>query len=124
MFWCHLCPQDYVGISAIADDTTRLSSPGANASTTVFTDHHRRACLRRDAAVPAERAARDSRHGPRSDGLTMSEVIEQPAPDGKYMIDSYGDWAAGEGVPIVTAEAVDLLNAETKPWTRFATNGA
>lgn len=54
----------------------------------------------------------------------MSDLVDQPAPDGKYMIDSYGDWAKGEGVPIVTAGAVDLLSAQVAPWSRFGTNGA
>lgn len=55
----------------------------------------------------------------------MSEIlVDQPAPDGKYMIDSYGDWAKGEGVPIVTAGTVDLLKAQVAPWSRFGTNGA
>lgn len=55
----------------------------------------------------------------------MTEIlVEQPAPDGKYMIDSYGDWAKGEGVPIVTAETADLLSASVAPWRRFGMNGA
>lgn len=55
----------------------------------------------------------------------MSEIlIDQPAPDGKYMIDSYGDWANGEGVPIVSAAAVDLLRTQVAPWSRFGTMGA
>lgn len=54
----------------------------------------------------------------------MSDVIEQPAPDGKYMIDSYGEWAKGEGVPIVVAPDADLLTAAVTPWPRFGTNGA
>jgi mannose-6-phosphate isomerase-like protein (cupin superfamily) len=55
----------------------------------------------------------------------MSEIlVDQPAPDGKYMIDSYGDWAKAENVPIVTAPAVDLLSAAVAPWPRFGTRGA
>lgn len=55
----------------------------------------------------------------------MSEIlIDQPAPDGKYMIDSYGDWAQAEGVPIVTAAEADLLSTAVAPWPRFGSNGA
>jgi mannose-6-phosphate isomerase-like protein (cupin superfamily) len=48
----------------------------------------------------------------------------QPAPAGKYLVDSYEDWAKGEGVPIHTGAALDLLQAEVKPWARFGVNGA
>lgn len=55
----------------------------------------------------------------------MSEIlIDQPAPDGKYMIDSYGDWAQAEGVPIITAVEADLLSTTVTPWRRFGSNGA
>lgn len=53
----------------------------------------------------------------------MSE-INQPAPAGKYLVDSYEDWASGEGIPMHTGAAVDLLTAEVKPWARFGLNGA
>jgi mannose-6-phosphate isomerase-like protein (cupin superfamily) len=46
------------------------------------------------------------------------------APPGKYLVDSYEDWAKGEGIPIVTGPAADLLAVETKPWARFGVNGA
>src|SRR3954451_17071122 len=48
----------------------------------------------------------------------------QPAPAGKYLVDPYEDWAKGERVPIHTGAAVDLLQAEVKPWARFGVNGA
>ena len=48
----------------------------------------------------------------------------RPAPAGKYLVDSYEDWAKGEGVPIHTGAALDLLKAEVKPWARFGVNGA
>jgi mannose-6-phosphate isomerase-like protein (cupin superfamily) len=54
----------------------------------------------------------------------MSDLMDQHAPDGKYMIDSYGDWANGEGVPIVTAAEADLLITAVAPWPRFGTKGA
>jgi mannose-6-phosphate isomerase-like protein (cupin superfamily) len=50
--------------------------------------------------------------------------IHQPAPAGKYLVDPYEDWAKGEGVPIHTGAAVDLLKAEVKPWARFGLDGA
>jgi mannose-6-phosphate isomerase-like protein (cupin superfamily) len=50
--------------------------------------------------------------------------INQPAPAGKYLIDPYEEWAKGEGIPIVTGAAVDLLAVEPKPWARFGVNGA
>lgn len=53
----------------------------------------------------------------------MSE-LNQPAPPGKFLVDPYQEWAKGEGVPIHTGAAVDLLAAETKPWPRFGVNGA
>jgi mannose-6-phosphate isomerase-like protein (cupin superfamily) len=50
--------------------------------------------------------------------------INQPAPAGKYLVDSYEDWAKGEGVPIHTGASIDLIAAEVKPWARFGLNGA
>lgn len=55
----------------------------------------------------------------------MSDIlIDKPAPDGKYMIDSYGDWARAEDVPIVTAAEADLLTTAVAPWPRFGSKGA
>jgi mannose-6-phosphate isomerase-like protein (cupin superfamily) len=54
----------------------------------------------------------------------MSDILDQPAPAGKYMIDTYEDWAAAQGVPILSDFAVDLLHAETAPWARFDVKGA
>ncbi|MEA2937423.1 MAG: hypothetical protein QOC56_927 [Alphaproteobacteria bacterium] len=45
-------------------------------------------------------------------------------PAGKYMIDSYLDWAAHEGVPIHEGFGLDLGAVETRPWPRFGVNGA
>jgi mannose-6-phosphate isomerase-like protein (cupin superfamily) len=53
----------------------------------------------------------------------MNET-NQLAPAGKYLVDSYENWAKGEGVPIHTGAAVDLLKAEVRPWARFGVNGA
>ncbi len=50
--------------------------------------------------------------------------IDQAAPAGKYLVDSYEDWAKGEGIPIVTGAAIDLLALEPRPWDRFGVNGA
>jgi mannose-6-phosphate isomerase-like protein (cupin superfamily) len=46
------------------------------------------------------------------------------APAGKYLVDSYEDWAKGEGIPIVTGRAIDLFAVECQPWPRFGVNGA
>ena len=56
----------------------------------------------------------------------MSAVVEQvfETPAGKYLVDPYENWAAGEGLPIHTGVALDLNTAETKPWARFGVNGA
>lgn len=54
----------------------------------------------------------------------MSDSLVQPAPAGKYMMDTYEDWAAAQGVPIVSDFAVDLLRIETAPWARFGVRGA
>ncbi|MEA2951979.1 MAG: hypothetical protein QOJ96_1499 [Alphaproteobacteria bacterium] len=50
--------------------------------------------------------------------------LNQPAPPGKFLVDPYEEWAKGEGIPIVTGPAVDLLAVEPKPWARFGVNGA
>jgi mannose-6-phosphate isomerase-like protein (cupin superfamily) len=50
--------------------------------------------------------------------------LNQPAPPGKFLVDPYEAWAKGEGIPIVTGSAVDLLAVEPKPWARFGVNGA
>ncbi len=47
-----------------------------------------------------------------------------PNPDLKFLLDPYGDWAKGEGVPIVEALGLDLFDVETKPWARFGIDGA
>jgi mannose-6-phosphate isomerase-like protein (cupin superfamily) len=50
--------------------------------------------------------------------------IDQTAPPGKYLVDTYEDWAKGEGIPIVTGAAIDLLAVEPEPWARFGVDGA
>ena len=45
----------------------------------------------------------------------------KPAP---YQVDSYKEWAAGEGVPIYDDFAVDLCTLEVAPWPRFGAHGA
>ena len=57
------------------------------------------------------------------DGTAPNE-LNQPAPAGKYLVDSYEDWARDEGVPIHTGASVDMLAAEVKPWARYGLNGA
>ncbi len=52
------------------------------------------------------------------------EEINQPAPAGTFLVDSYEDWARAEGVPVHTGASVDMLKAAVKPWARFGVNGA
>ena len=40
-------------------------------------------------------------------------------PDIKFLLDPYGDWAKGEGVPITEGLGMDLFEVQTKPWARF-----
>jgi mannose-6-phosphate isomerase-like protein (cupin superfamily) len=54
----------------------------------------------------------------------MTETLQAPAPAGKYLVDSYGDWAKREGIPIVTGAVLDLLAIETRKWARFDMDGA
>jgi mannose-6-phosphate isomerase-like protein (cupin superfamily) len=37
----------------------------------------------------------------------------------RYLIDSYREWTAGEGVPIIESVGVDLNAIETAPWPRL-----
>jgi mannose-6-phosphate isomerase-like protein (cupin superfamily) len=54
----------------------------------------------------------------------MSDEIIAPAPEGKYMVDAYDNWARAEGVPVHEALAFDLNTVATKPWARLGVNGA
>ena len=56
----------------------------------------------------------------------MSSQIEETfaAPVGKYLVDSYEDWALGEGVPIYRGNNVSLNALETQLWPRFGLRGA
>ena len=51
-------------------------------------------------------------------------MTDAPNQDLKFLLDPYGDWAKGEGVPIVEALGLDLFEVETKPWARWGTDGA
>src|SRR5918911_2215035 len=37
----------------------------------------------------------------------------------RFLIDSYLDWVAGEGLPVVEDFGVNLLAIETAPWARM-----
>jgi hypothetical protein len=37
----------------------------------------------------------------------------------RYLIDSYLDWVAGEGIPVHESFAFDMRNVETAPWARM-----
>jgi mannose-6-phosphate isomerase-like protein (cupin superfamily) len=54
----------------------------------------------------------------------MSEEINVPAPEGKYMVDAYDNWVRAEGVPVHEALAFDLNTVTTGPWARMGVNGA
>lgn len=42
----------------------------------------------------------------------------------RFLVDTYLDWVAKEGVPVVEAFGIDLLAVETKPWARTGARGA
>ena len=52
----------------------------------------------------------------------MSDV--HPRLGEKYLVDPYDNWAKAQGVPIVTAPAIDLTQVQTAPWARFGVPGA
>ena len=59
-----------------------------------------------------------------SQGDTTTDFVADVVPAGKYLVNPYEDWAEGEGVPIVTGRAVDLMSVETRAWPRFDCKGA
>ncbi len=52
----------------------------------------------------------------------VDQVFQTPA--GKYLVDTYEDWARGEGVPVHKGVAIDMFAVETRPWARFGVDGA
>ena len=54
----------------------------------------------------------------------MSEQDPKLNEKTKMLRDPYGDWARGEGVPIVESLGVDLNRVETSTWPRFGSKGA
>jgi mannose-6-phosphate isomerase-like protein (cupin superfamily) len=54
----------------------------------------------------------------------MAETAHATPPAGKYLVDSYEEWAKGEAIPIVTGACLDLPSIETRPWARFGLGGA
>ena len=42
----------------------------------------------------------------------------------KFLLDPYGDWVKGEGLPVVEDHAVDLHKVEVGPWARLGAKGA
>lgn len=42
----------------------------------------------------------------------------------KMLLDPYGTWAAGEGVPVIEDFGIDLLAVPTAPWPRMGCEGA
>jgi mannose-6-phosphate isomerase-like protein (cupin superfamily) len=54
----------------------------------------------------------------------MADDAQAKPPAGKYLVDSYEEWAKGEAIPIVTGAALDLTAIDTRPWARFGVGGA
>ena len=46
---------------------------------------------------------------------------EEPS---RFLVNSYREWAEGEGVPIIEGFSVDLINAPVGRWERLGVNGA
>lgn len=42
----------------------------------------------------------------------------------RFLVDPYGEWAKGEGIPIVEGFGVDLLGVDVRPWARTGALGA
>jgi uncharacterized RmlC-like cupin family protein len=55
--------------------------------------------------------------------ITVSTDISS-ADEPKFLINTYLDWAEGEGIPIVEDFGVNLLQVETAPWSRLGANAA
>ena len=53
----------------------------------------------------------------------MSQVDAIAKPTTGYMVDSYMEWAMGEGVPVREDFAFDLLTADVAPWARLDARG-
>lgn len=45
-------------------------------------------------------------------------------PETRFLIDSYQEWAQGEGVPVYEDFGLDLRELELKPWARHSASGA
>ncbi|MDE3077490.1 MAG: hypothetical protein KGJ86_18885 [Chloroflexota bacterium] len=44
--------------------------------------------------------------------------------EARYLVDTYREWIAGEGIPIVEDFGIDLLGVDVKPWARVGAKGA
>jgi uncharacterized RmlC-like cupin family protein len=53
----------------------------------------------------------------------METIATTAKPSAPYMVNSYLEWASGEGVPVVEDFAVDLHEAEVAPWARLDARG-
>lgn len=45
-------------------------------------------------------------------------------PNQMFLVDAYGGWVKGEGLPVIRGFSVDLRSAQVEPWERFGVNGA
>jgi uncharacterized RmlC-like cupin family protein len=53
----------------------------------------------------------------------MMNIPMKSANEPKLLLDPYGSWAAGEGVPITEDFGIDLLKVPTAPWPRLGVDG-
>ncbi len=51
-------------------------------------------------------------------------MTDTTPPTGKFMVNPYLDWCAGEGVPVHEGFGFNLHELEVGPWKRFGLNGA
>jgi mannose-6-phosphate isomerase-like protein (cupin superfamily) len=45
-------------------------------------------------------------------------------PEARFLVDSYMEWARGEGIPVYEDFGFDLLTLELRPWARAGADGA
>src|SRR5437762_964957 len=75
-----------------------------------------------DRGRPRARSRAAARHSPGQRGPTgahrLGDEVSMTAIDGqaRYLIDTYLDFVAAEGVPVVESFGIDLLGVETSPW--------
>jgi hypothetical protein len=48
----------------------------------------------------------------------------EPAPEARFLVDPYLEWAQRQNIPIVRGYGADLLSVEVRPWARVGALGA